>query len=1717
MLLFLLVLIYVLLWSPWIQEKLGHAVADLLSNAWDTEVRIDKLQIRPLSNFTFNDVFIRDHDGDTLIYANYVEAKDYNLFALLNKEIHIGHFVIKDVVFKVQRRPQAEFFNIHFLIEFFASGKVKNPAPQKFKLFLGGAQLENARIHLADTAIGTAALITCDTGFVTAHPTRGVDMIGKHVWGETAHLSNASISVRIFDPVALPKTDSSFREVPVDTTIPSWNVGCEKFILDNVDFKLTNTRTGIVMDETRTLDFANLHFENINLDVDTFRLRQEVFTGKVRNLSGKNHGGFELKHFSGDALVSPYKLAFNDFILRTNESQLTHTLIMTYDGYQSFYDFVDRVKMQGVVGEQSVLTFRDISAFAPSIQKNVFIRSNLDHPVHIKGRFKGTVNNLRARNITLEVLDSRLVGSLSLNDITKPDAAFMDLRLKRLSTSYSDLHQLVPFVRLPRNIARLGNINFEGSYTGFFEDFVAYGHLTTDLGTVVSDLKLNLREGRNGASYEGGLVLKNFHVGRFLDNSNIGRLSVQANVQGRGLTLETLDARLKNTKIDSFTFKGYRYRDILVDGRFNKLRFDGDILSKDEHLDVFVRGIMDLNGELPSVNILGSVTNINFDALNLTPEDIGLQVDTFAINAQGSNIDNFTGTAFVRNVSGHRGPIDAYLDQVSIRARNEPGQSTYEIIDGDTLVSYQNIRNISLQSDVLDLKVWGEYDVVNLVRSIERFIKVNHPNLYRELYKMPEVPLDSMGSWLPDFAAVLVDSTMPEQVPHQDFNIHLEIPNDTRNLTQLIDTNFHYLSNVDISGEYDGSDEYLQLTGKVGAVSVGNIAIEDIELKRGRASGHTFDLMTSVEALQLNGQTFVPEIDLTLDAVSDSVHFEVKARSVGEIAQTLSINGQISIEENQIVLELDTSSLHILDQKWTINANNSITIGQRILGVENVILTSNDKRIALSSINQNRGARVEVENIDLGWLYSFMKPIPKIDIDGVFSGSASMQNVFTQKNISAKFTLDTLLINKDYWGSTSVFTVQADSLKSIFHGHFTHDSYYADSLAVTARFTPAFATEEARTKNLLEIDIALRRVNAIILEYFIGEQVSNTTGSASADMQVFGNIRGKQTVLNSTGKGKISNLKTTINFLQTRYMLDDANIVMDNTGFHISPKMSLNTKDERVSGGVGVLIEGGTGNRAYLDGSLTHNYLKNFGLDARAAFRNNLMMKTTLADNNTFYGTVYASGLATFRGPFERLKLTVDATTEENTVFNLPLGGPLTVAENDYIEFVDKEADPDSTDVDGSTVAPPSSGLEIEIIADIKPSAVARLIIDEGAGDIIEGRGRSERMRVFYGRNGDLKIFGTYFIEEGKYLFTYKNLINKPFVVKKGGTIAWGDNDGDPLKARLDIQAAYVKNLGVANLVKSYIVDDTELLSLANTPCRVELLMDIKGALFEPEINFAIKIDDVPQRLQNYVNLALRVIEADKNELNRQVFGIIALQQFLPLENSSNVNVVASGINTGISTVSELVSQQLSLYINDLLAGVVKDVGFISSLEFDLNFNIRDSENQTIRSTTSNVRVGSDVKFLDDRLRFYAGANLDITDNSDLGLQNANPNYIGGDFRVEFFITPDGRLRIKAYNRSESTILGLSRRTGIGISYQKEFNSIQELIIEAKEAKKSNTRRRLTKRKKALTEDTKKVQEAIKQTTAPNRKRQLQRRENRIRRQLQRVEDKIEDLPPIEE
>ncbi|MBK7873396.1 MAG: hypothetical protein IPJ74_23385 [Saprospiraceae bacterium] len=163
----------------------------------------------------------------------------------------------------------------------------------------------------------------------------------------------------------------------------------------------------------------------------------------------------------------------------------------------------------------------------------------------------------------------------------------------------STLRQLIPGITLPANFDRLGRLNFRGSFDGFFEDFVAYGDLRTDLGRAIMDMRMNLKNGRGKASYSGKLKLENFDLSKWTNSNDFGLVNFSSEVKnGVGLTAQTASAQL-TAEIQSFYFKNYNYQNAKLSGQLNRNLFDGTFSIQDDNIDFNFSGLVNYKDSIP--------------------------------------------------------------------------------------------------------------------------------------------------------------------------------------------------------------------------------------------------------------------------------------------------------------------------------------------------------------------------------------------------------------------------------------------------------------------------------------------------------------------------------------------------------------------------------------------------------------------------------------------------------------------------------------------------------------------------------------------------------------------------------------------------------------------------------------------------------------------------------------------------------------------------------------------------------------------------------------------------------------------------------------------------------------------------------------------------------------------------------------------------------------
>jgi hypothetical protein len=166
-------------------------------------------------------------------------------------------------------------------------------------------------------------------------------------------------------------------------------------------------------------------------------------------------------------------------------------------------------------------------------------------------------------------------------------------------------------------------------------------------------------------------------------------------------------------------------------------------------------------------------------------------------------------------------------------------------------------------------------------------------------------------------------------------------------------------------------------------------------------------------------------------------------------------------------------------------------------------------------------------------------------------------------------------------------------------------------------------------------------------------------------------------------------------------------------------------------------------------------------------------------------------------------------------------------------------------------------------------------------------------------------------------------------------------------------------------------------------------------------------------------------------EMNKQMISLLVLNTF---STSSGINNTSAALG---NSSYEIISAQLSRMLSQI------------SKDFDIGVNYRPGD----QISPTELELALSTQLWDNRVSIDGAVGMN-TYSGDA----AQTTQIIGDVLVEVKITEDGRLRFKAFNRTNSAgdvlISGYSPYTqGVGVVFRKEFNTFGELFRRSKNAK----------------------------------------------------------------
>ncbi len=814
------------------------------------------------------------------------------------------------------------------------------------------------------------------------------------------------------------------------------------------------------------------------------------------------------------------------------------------------------------------------------------------------------------------------------------------------------------------------------------------------------------------------------------------------------------------------------------------------------------------------------------------------------------------------------------------------------------------------------------------------------------------------------------------------------------NIIEFFLPELHLKDTVLILGQLNTAKGQLDGLLKVKALEYMNWELEDIGIQVGSNDNELSGLATIGE-IEYGDQYILTNNGLSLSIAKDSMYVNVSIDNDSS-KNSLSLNGiVVSDKEEGVMAKILPSLIKLNGKNWVVNNENSIQYYEKNMKVNNLTFSQGEQTIIFNMTNPDSLIVFDANlaNFNLAD-YSQLFMRGGQEIDGLLSGRL---NAKLFEDFYADFEIKNFSLNNDTLGDIDLDVYKKLNSQYVYlNGNILSNRR---SLAAKGYYKIIYEGEDSFNLKATSKHTPI----AFIQEYF--PSISDLQGEASIDVALVGTIR--QPVI--TGQALLHDISTKVNYLQVNYFIPNGKILFKKNNLHLD-QLEVFDPD---------------GNLAYLSGDINHNYLTDFSYDVNIASSRFLFLNTTAKDNSSYYGKVYAGldNKARLIGDAKYSIIDIKATTDKGTSIFIPINESTDIGEYDFIEF----AYIDTVEEKVEDVKSAKTFI-LDMKLNITPEAEGEIIFDQQAGDVIRARGRGN-ISMSINTNGTFNIFGTYIIERGNYLFTLKGpvegiyVLNKRFTIESGSKINWS---GSPYDATIDVDALYRLRASLPDR-KSYRV-------------ATDVILNLRGSLLSPNVSFNVRT--AGSENASLSEPILERIKRDEVELNRQVFGLLVMNRFLPSQFGST-----DAINSSRSTsVSEFVSRELSI----LASKISKDIDFNFNLyTYDLNSGDVPVDPDVDPTTKQQeLQLGVSKRFLDDRLTIDVGGNVGLNQDDAGIIQDDNSaGNVSGDFNIEYSLTPDGRLKVKAFRKNAYDIFveRNQNKTGVGFFYRKSFDRLSEL------------------------------------------------------------------------
>lgn len=703
---------------------------------------------------------------------------------------------------------------------------------------------------------------------------------------------------------------------------------------------------------------------------------------------------------------------------------------------------------------------------------------------------------------------------------------------------------------------------------------------------------------------------------------------------------------------------------------------------------------------------------------------------------------------------------------------------------------------------------------------------------------------------------------------------------------------------------------------------------------------------------------------------------------------------------------VNPSEIMLGEKKWLLNPAD-IIYRKNELTVDMLNFSHGDQHIIINGKATPQATDsivADLKDVDVAYILNLVN-FHSVDFAGKASGKAVVKSIFQTPEAYANLDVKDFVFENGPLG-----TLHAKAAYDNQEGQINIDATAEDGpehlTVINGYVSPK--------RNYIDLGIEAHNTSLKFMENFCGSFLNNVEAWCKGKLNVVGDLKNINLVGDVVAHGRMhmKQLGTdyTFNHLRAHAIPDDIQFEGDSIyDSHYNGKHS---------------------HFALIRGGIHHKHLTRLSYDLDIDANNFLGFDTHEFGDDTFYGTVFATGTVGIHGKSGETIIDIDATPEPHSIFVYNVASPDAISAGSFIHWNDATPyiyRPYSPDSDKNKKKDSSSNfssdMRINFLVNTNPNLTLKLMMDDQTGDYITLNGNGV-IRANYYNKGGLDMFGNYVVDHGQYKLTIQNIIKKDFDFQPGGTIAFG---GDPYNAPLNLQAKYTVNgvpLSDLNIGRSF----------SSNNIRVDCLMDITGTPGAPKVDFSM---DLPTVNSDAKQMIYSVINSQE-EMNQQVLYLLGIGRFYTQTKNNQTSEDASQQSQTSLAMQSLLSGTISQQINNVLSS------FVNSSNWNFGANISTGNEGFNNAEYEGILSG---RLLNNRLLF--NGQFGYRDNA-----NATQSFIG-DFDLRYLIFPNGNLSIHVYNQTNDRYFTRNslNTQGVGLIMKKDFFNLRDLLGIKKKSK----------------------------------------------------------------